>query len=85
MKLKSKSIVAIAIILAVVVTCITGCTVEVSSSSIVNEPIGYLLIMHEDGEEHFEVLSAIYGNSYSTFYGVDGRTIRASQWIFIEY
>lgn len=52
------------------------------------KPIGYLLIMHEDGEEHFEVVSFAKDSTNSsdcTFIGVDGRIIYTNEYTFIYY
>ena len=52
------------------------------------KPIGYLLIMHEDGEEHFEVVSFAKDSTNSsdcTFVGVDGRIIYTNEYTFIYY
>ena len=52
------------------------------------KPIGYLLIMHEDGEEHFEVVSFAKDSTNSsdcTFIGVDGRIINTNEYTFIYY
>ena len=52
------------------------------------KPIGYLLIMHEDGEEHFEVVSFAKDSTNSsdcTFIGVDGRVIYTNDYTFIYY
>lgn len=52
------------------------------------KPIGYLLIMHEDGEEHFEVISFAKDSTNSsdcTFIGVDGRIIYTNEYTFIYY
>ena len=52
------------------------------------KPIGYLLIMHEDGEEHFEVVSFAKDSTNSsdcTFIGVDGRIIYTNEYNFIYY
>ena len=52
------------------------------------KPIGYLLIMHEDGEEHFEVVSFTkhsLKSSDCTFVGVDGRIIYTNQYTLFYY
>lgn len=52
------------------------------------KPIGYLLIMHEDGEEHFEVVSFTKHSPKSsdcTFIGIDGRVIYTNDYTFIYY
>ena len=52
------------------------------------KPIGYLLIMHEDGEEHFEVVSFTKyspNSSDCTFIGVDGRIIYTNEYTLIYY
>lgn len=51
-------------------------------------PIGYLLITHEDGEEHFEVVSFHKNSSDSsdyTFVGVDGRVVLSNNYTFYYY
>ena len=52
------------------------------------KPIGYLLIMHEDGEERFEVVSFTKNSPRSsecTFIGVDGRVIYTNEYTLIYY
>ena len=52
------------------------------------KPIGYLLIMHEDGEERFEVVSFTKHSPRSsecTFIGVDGRVIYTNEYTLIYY
>lgn len=52
------------------------------------KPIGYLIIMHEDGEEHFEVVSFAkdsLNSSDCTFIGIDGRIIYTNEYTFIYY
>lgn len=51
-------------------------------------PIGYLLITHEDSEEHFEVVSFIKHSPKSsecTFIGADGRIIYTNEYTLIYY
>ena len=52
------------------------------------KPIGYLLIMHKDGEEHFEVVSFAKDSTNSsdcTFIGVDGRIIYTNEYTYNYY
>ena len=84
----------VAIVVAFILVIEIGSVIQRSAIQSVAEnaenlkPIGYLLIMHEDGEEHFEVVSFTKHSPRSsecTFVGVDGRVIYTNEYTLIYY